>query len=132
MEFIYDQFGQKRKLSDIRAVDNLFRIKQNNAGNPWPVIDEILKLWEAKAKKLNQWDSYLFNLESTKETRKNDFAASKADPVHGGILRYILDIPEFVIYALRMVYNIDELPMDKKFNEEFARRYPKFKVAQKI
>ena len=132
MEYIYDQFGKKKKLSDIRAVDNLFRLKQANGGNPWPVIEEILKLWEAKAKRLNQWNSYLFNLESTKETRKNKFAASKADPVHGGILRYILDIPEFVVYAIRMVYNADELPMDKRFNEEFARRFPNFQVAEKI
>lgn len=132
MEFIYDAMGQKRKLSDIRAVDNLFRIKKRNTGNPWPVIEEILKMWEAKAKQLNQWNSYLYNLESTKETRKNKYAASDADEVHGGILRYTLDIPEFVVYAIRMVYNVDELPMDKKFNHEFARRFPNFKVAEKI
>jgi hypothetical protein len=134
MNYIYDQFGIRRKLSDIRAVDNLFRLKRNNQTDPWPVIDEILNIWEKKVIKANQWNSYLFELESTKETRKNKYAASdsRKDPVHGGIMRYILDIPEFVVNAIRMVYSPTELPMDKGFSEAFARRYPKFRVAEKI
>lgn len=129
---IYDEYGIPRKLKDVAAVERLYKLKASSGSNPWPVIEEILKLWEKKARRSNEWKSYIFNLESTRETRKNKFAASDADPVHGGILRYTLDIPEFVAYAIRILYTPDELPMNRDFYRAFAERFPKFKVAEKI
>lgn len=129
---VLDKFGIPRDLRDVAAVERLVKLKESSGSNPWPVIDEILKMWENKAKRANQWKSYLFELESTRETRKNEYAASDADPVHGGILRYTLDMPEFVYYAIRMLYTPDELPTNKGFYREFANRYPKMKVAEKI
>lgn len=129
---VLDKFGIPRKLSDVAAVERLFNLKEKSGSDPWPVIEEILKMWEKKARKANQWDSYLIELQSTRETRKNQFAASDADDVHGGILRYTLDIPEWVAYAIRMLYTPEELPMNRDFYHAFADRFPKMKVAEKI
>lgn len=129
---IYDQFGIRREMSDIRAVDHLFKLKQENGSNPWPVIEECFKIWEAKNP--GSWKAFLVNVEETRSTRSNDFASSdpKKDTVHNGILRYTLDLPEHVVYMIRCVYNPNELDMNRDFFIAFAKRYPGFKVAKKI
>ena len=127
---VLDKFGIPRKLKDVAAVERLFKLKETSGSNPWPVIGECLRIWEKSAPRT--WDSFLFNLEATRETRKDKTYGSTVDKETGGILRYTLDIPEKVIYMLRTLYTPDELPMNREFYRAFANRYPKFKVAEKI
>src|SRR3990167_3184514 len=110
--YIYDSFGIKRKLSDLTAVDRLFKLKETSCSNPWPVISECIKIWEQTNPK--EWQSFLFELQDIKKSRRDKFASSdpKKDKRHGGILRYTLDIPEKVMYMIRCIYSPQELPME--------------------
>lgn len=95
----------------------------------WEVVDEIIRIWsELKPK---EWKSHLINMANLRETRKNKFSSSY-DKKTGNNLRYTLDVPEKVILMIRVLYGTDEAPMDKKWFNTFAKRYPKFVVAEKI
>jgi hypothetical protein len=130
--YIFDAFGRKRKVSDLNAVESLFKLKQENGSNPWPVIEKCVDIWTKTNPR--QWKSFLFEVKSTKENRRNKFAAS--DPRkdrQGGIIRYTLDIPEKVMFMIRCVYDSSELDMGtSEFIEAWARRFPKMMVAEKI
>lgn len=130
MKYIYDSFGIKRKIKDVAAVERLFSLKEKSGSNPWPVIEQCIKIWESSEP--NTWDSYLYHLESTRETRKDQKFASVHDKKNDGFLRYTLDIPEKVLFMIRCVYDADELPMNKEFFQSFAQRFPKFKIAEKL
>ena len=89
---------------------------------PWAVIDEIVKYWESHPQKT--WRAHLIEL---RETRKNKFGSNK-----GHDLRYIVDVPEKIIYMIRAMYKSEELEMDKQFFRQFGKRYKQFLVPQKI
>lgn len=127
---IYDQYGIPRKTEDIRLVEQIEKLKKESGSNPWPVIEELFRIF--KTKRLAEYKSHVFYIEQTRGTRRGKFAASNPDPVHGGILRYTLDIPEFVMNGIRFVYSPEELPMNRKFFFEFAKRFPDCQVAEKL
>ena len=126
MSYILDRFGRKINLDDVATVDGFFKLKAESGSNPWPVIEKVINFWADKHP--TQWRSFLYNLDEIKETRKD----SKYGLSKGKTMRYILDIPEYVQYLIRILYNADELPMNHKFFLEFARRFPKMKVASKL
>lgn len=130
--FIYDQYGVRRKVSDLNAVESLFKLKSENGSNPWPVIEKCITIWADTHP--SQWKSFLYEVRDTKRNRRNKFAASdpRKDKKHGGTIRYTLDIPEKVMYMVRCVYDSTELPMNREFMLEWARRFPKMKIAEKL
>lgn len=130
MDYLYDQFGRKIYTKDIAAVERLIALKKKGGSSPWPVIEQCIKIWEDKRPK--EWKSFLFEVDRVRGSRANKFAVSKKDKVHGGYLRYILDIPDLVIFLIRRVYSVTELPMTKDFLYEFARRFPHMRVAEKL
>ena len=130
MSVIYNAWGIPRHTSHLAAVRYLEEIKKNNGSNPWPVIECCIKIWQDSSPK--EWKAYIVEINDLRNTRKDPKFASTYDRVQGGSLRYILDIPEKVIKMIRCVYDVDELPMNKKFFHEFARRFPKFQIAQKL
>lgn len=129
-DYIYDSFGIKRKISHINAVARLEKLKETSGTNPWPVIEECLKVWESKAPKT--YESYLIHLDNVKKTRKDSKFASTYDKQTGGYLRYTLDIPQDVMYMIRCLYTADELPMNKRFFESWAKKFPKMMIAEKL
>ena len=130
MTHFYDQWGRKREWDDVRAVDALVKLKRESGSNPWPVIEMCLEIW--KSSNPNEWKSFLVDLGKTKVTRKDRKFASTYDKVHGGYLRYTLDLPEKVVYMIRALYSSDELKMDREFFIEFAKRFPLLKVAERL
>mgnify|MGYP001604262043 CR=1 FL=1 len=126
----YDQFGQTRKWNDVRAAESLLLLKRKSGADPWPVIERCIKVWENTSP--TEWKSYLYDLGTIRSTRKDKKFASTKDKFHGGYLRYTLDIPEKVMYLMRAMYSTDELPMNKEFFLEFSKRFPRFKVAEKL
>ncbi|MBU1077436.1 MAG: hypothetical protein KKH98_09100, partial [Spirochaetes bacterium] len=96
------------------------------------VIEAIFETWEKTHPR--EYKSHVIYIKDVKDTRRDKFASSdpRKDPVHNGILRYTLDIPERVIYMIRKVYNATELPMNREFFLTFAKKFPKYKVAEKL
>lgn len=128
--FFYDQFGQVRKWDDVAIVNQLYRLKQVNGSNPWPVIEKVLEVWSKRP--TQEWKSYLIQLGKIRATRKDLKFASTKDKITGGYLRYTLDIPEKVIFMIRCLYSSQELPMNREFFHYFAKRFPAFKIAEKL
>jgi hypothetical protein len=130
--YIYDDFGKKRKISDLNAVETLFRLKRENGSNPWPVIEKCIEIWTQTNPR--EWKSFLYEVNDTKRNRRNEFAASdpRKDEKHGGIIRYTLDIPEKVMFMVRCVYDSSELDMNREFMLKWARKFPRMKIAEKI
>ena len=130
MQYIYDKYGIRRKWKDIRAVEKLYKLKETSGSDPWPVIEECLNMWVASAP--GTWKSFLYEIDQTRETRKDQEFGSTVDNSTGATLRYTLDIPEKVVYMLRILYTPQELPMNRDFYIAFANRFPRFKIAQKM
>lgn len=115
--------GRWHKSSQYLAADRL--VKLRNTKTMWEVIDEIIKIWIESQPK--QWKSHLVELGALQESRQNEYASTKDKS-----LRYILDIPEKIILMIRILYTPDEAPMNKDWMLKFAKRYPRFMVAQKL
>ena len=112
----------------VKAADfvlHLEELKKKHGRDPWPVIETLLNFWADQNP--TRFKSFLYQMEETR--------ASRADKVHGesrgGAFRYTLDIPQDVMYMIRHVYSVEELPMDKQFFHEWGVRFPKTKVAEK-
>ena len=105
------------------AANKLIELK--NTKGQWEVIDEVLNVWHKTNPK--KWKAHLIELKDLKETRQNKFASTRDKS-----LRFLLDIPEKVILMIRKLYTTEECPMDKKWMLKFAKRYPKFLVADRV
>lgn len=119
-----------RESTDVIAADKLIGLKKKSGDNPWPVIEEILTIWATKHP--NEWQSFLVHIDNVRQTRKDKKFGSTYDKKHGGYLRYTLDIPQQVMLMIRTLYDHTELKMDRRFFIEFARRFPRLKVAEKL
>lgn len=138
--YIYDHLGQKHKSWVIEAVNTLQKLKRESGSKPWPVIDECFRIWEKTRQE--EYNSHLIYLQDIKQTRKDSKYASSYDKGNselagtGMTLRYTIDIPQQVLYMIRAVYDDQELPMSGKHGREFwiefARRYPKYRIAEKV
>ena len=117
-------------MEDFTAVDKLIALKKVSGASPWPVIEMCFKIWSETNPR--HYNSYLVYLKNIKDTRKDKRFASTYDRKTGGYLRYTLDIPEKVLLMIRSLYNYDELPMNREFFFEFARRFPTYKIAEKL
>jgi hypothetical protein len=127
---ILDRYGIERDSNDLQAVQKLETLKKENGSDPWPVIEECFHIFEQRH--LQEYKSYIIHLDNIRKTRKDPKYASTKDPISGGYLRYTLDIPEPVMRMIRGVYNPDELPMNKEFYTEFARRFRNYRIAEKM
>jgi len=126
---LFDQFGNPIKEGLVQFVDEVMKAR-GATGAPWPAIELIVSFF--KKQKPKRYQSHLVQVRDLRETRKDQRFASTTDKVTGGILRYTLDIPSDIIYMIRKVYSEEELPMNREFFTEFAKRYPEWKVAQKL
>lgn len=129
MANVLQDFVKYAPAKNVQAADKLLKLKSEN--KLWEVVEECFKIWADKHPK--QWKSFLFHLRDVKESRKRTkgFSGVSRDKETGGYIEYTLDIPQDVIYMLRVIYSPDELPMDKKFFRELGRRFPKFRVSRK-
>lgn len=106
-------------------VQRLEELKGKSAGNPWPVIEECLRIF--KETNPQEWTSNLIRLDDIRETRADTkFGLSKTE-----MFRYTLDIPQKVLFMIRCLYNDEELPMNKEFFHRFAKKFPMLKIAEK-
>lgn len=128
--YLFDSNGRKHKVEHLNWIERVTKLKQTSGSNPWPVIDECFNYWAEQSPK--RYRSFLVSIDNTRKTRKDPKFASTTDKETGGILRYTLDIPEEVMFMIRCIYTVDELPMDKEFFNFLAKRFPRFKIANKI
>jgi len=119
--------GRVVKADIVQAADRLIKLKKT--ANLWEVVGEVLEVWKKRNPKV--WKAHVITVKDLRQTRKDEYASTK-DKETGGYLRYTVDVPEQVVMMLRMLYSAEELPMNKEFWREFAKRFPAFSVAEKI
>lgn len=128
--FLYDSVGRRHKASHLNWIEKVIKLRDKSGSDPWPVVEECLNFWASQFPE--RYNSLLINIKNTRETRKEKKFASTTDKITGGILRYTLDIPQEVILMLRCLYSADSLPMNREFFQEFAKKFPRFKIAEKL
>lgn len=119
--------GKIRRYEDIELAEKVVEVRNNK--DPWTLIDYLLKLWAQRAP--DEEAAIMINVDEYREVQ--------TDRVYGQTIlgkdqerRFILAFPKSLMLMLRTQYKADEFPMDKEFYHEFARRYPAFRVAQKV
>lgn len=129
MTYIFNQYGDKIDMKNVAFVEEVLRLKKKSGSNPWPVIELLIKHWSESSP--TEYKSFLIDVTDIRETRKDKKFGSTVDKITGGTLRYTLDLPNDVMYRIRKVYDVDELPMDKRFFYEFSKRFPQWRIAEK-
>ena len=113
---------------NVQAADKLLKLKKEN--KLWEVVEECFNIWSKKNK--GEWKAFLFHVEEVRETRKRTKGfRGVTKGKDGGYIEYTIDIPQDVIYMLRVLYTPDELPMNKQFFRSLAKKFPKFRVSGK-
>lgn len=119
--------GLPRSYSDLEAVNKIVEERRKN--NTWAVIDLLVNLWAKRAP--DEVKAININLEEYKASLQDkEFATTKG----GGDMerRFMLSFPNRLMQMIRTQYESEELPFDKKFYHDFAKKYPFFMVAEKI
>ena len=122
-----DDNGLPRKLSHLEAVNKIIELRRK--GDMWEVIDVLLDLWSSTAP--SEVDAMSINLEEYKESLVDkEFATTKG----GGEMnrRFFLSFPKKLMFMIRTQYKTDELQFDRAFYNKFAKRYPFFRVSEKV
>lgn len=115
-----------RDYDDIEFAEKIIKKRKNS--DPWSVIDELVKYWARRTPE--NVKAVMINVDQYKEQIKD----KEFGQTFGGTdmeRRFTLSFPYDLMMLIRTQYKSSELPFDRKFYREFAKRYPAFKVAEK-
>lgn len=124
---VVQENGKIRRVEDIELAEKI--VEARNTKDPWVVIDQMVKLWAARAPEEEKMMQV--NVQQHRETQVDqEYGQTK----HGQDFerRFVIAFPQSLMLLIRTQYKAAELQMDSKFYKEFAKRYPAFKVAQKV
>ncbi len=94
-------------------------------GDVWVVVEKIVDFW--KSENPTEYRSLLVEVPKLRKSRARSSGASKSKNT-----RFLADIPLKIIQIIQTLYGPEELPLDKRFFREFARRFPEFRVAERL
>lgn len=124
--------GTSDRILDAKAVslaDHLIKLKRKHQTDIWPVIDAVVAAW--KKTRPVEWDALVIEIEGVRKSTYNKYGEAR-NTKGTGSMRRTLDIPFFFDRAVRSLYTVDELPFNKEFYEAVWKRYPIFRVSQKV
>jgi hypothetical protein len=118
--------GRVRSFEDMELAEDI--IKTKNTKDSWAVIDKLVNAWARRAP------------EDVKalEINLTQYRENAVDKVFGQTVggkdqerRFKLAFPYSLMMMIRSIYKAEDLKLDSKFYDEFAKRYPYFRVAEK-
>ncbi|MEK6884658.1 MAG: hypothetical protein AABY22_33805 [Nanoarchaeota archaeon] len=119
--------GILRKADNVELAEKIIQLRKQK--DAWVVIDELLKAWSKRAPE--EVDAFQIQIREYRENLIDKrFGQTKGGKDFGR--RFILSFPKILMLMIRTQYKADELPMDSKFFAKFAKRYPFFKIPDKI
>jgi hypothetical protein len=124
-QLIISENGRVRKADDLELAEKIIDTKL--AKDHWAVIDELIKAWSERSPE--QVQALKIEIDDHRETLQD----KKFGQTMGGKdfeRRFTLVFPLTLQSMIRSVYKAEELPFDREFYREFAKRYPFFKVAE--
>jgi len=133
--------GKSWNAKNVIAADHLIKFKKKaheysgkaKAEDPlWSVVEEVIKTWHEL--RPSEYKSSIIDLDATRsELHDKEFGSVSKEKTKGsGNLRRTLDVPVFVEMVLRRLYTTDELPFDKEWYGALWRKFPVFRVSEKI
>lgn len=121
--------GVIRDSDHIHIVDHLLKLKKNKPF--WEVVEEVVKAW--KGRNPEEWESYVIHLDAVKKDQKVTGRGWRGVSRSDGIERsLVVDLPVWIDMCLRVLYRGDEVQFDKKFYRTFARKFPIFRIREKV
>ena len=115
-----------RKAGDVSAAERVMKLK--NTSGPWAAIEEMVKIWAERSP--GEFKGFKIHLDDIRETRIDPkFGRTRGKKMER---RLILVLPQALQFMIRSVFKADELPFDRKFYREFARRFKMFRIPEKL
>ena len=119
--------GRIRKLADVELAEDI--VKTRNQKDHWAVIDKLIKTWEERTP--DEVQAIKINLSQYKESLDDkEFGQTRLGKEQER--RFSLVFPLQLQNMIRTLYSADDVPFSKEFYREFSKRYPRFRVAEKI
>jgi hypothetical protein len=131
----YDEETGRFARSDILQLTNSL-MKAKKKDNPWGVVKLCVDAFKKKYPK--QYKSYVIRIKEVKDAQKStwigrsEFKGVSKDKTNDAYLAHTVDFPAWIMGLIRKVYNVNELKMDKEFFREFGKRFPEFRIMEKI
>jgi hypothetical protein len=111
----------------VDLVEKITKLRRDK--DPWIIIDQLVDLWAKIAP----------DEENAQKIQINEYREQLIDPKFGQTAggkhferRFTIAIPQRLMLMIRSQYKPDELKTDAKFYQKFAKRYPFFKISEKI
>ena len=123
----YDNLtGRVHKAEDVELADKLVQERKNKGH--WEVKTELVDAWMRRTPE--EFKAFKVHLQYTREDLKDPEFAKTSDQIQER--RLVAIIPMSLMAMIRSMYSPRELIMDRKFHQEFARRFKFFQVPDKI
>ena len=119
--------GKLRQASDVQLADKAFEMKKNKG--LWDTLELLVNVWMKKTPE--DFEGFKIQIDAYRD----GLFDSKYGQTAGGKdidRRFIMSFPKKLFFMIRSLYKAPELPMDRKFYAEFARRFPFFKIPEKL
>lgn len=118
--------GKIRKARDVQDAEHIIGLRKTK--DPWTVIEALIQTWIKRSP--GEFEGFKIHLKDIKETR--------LDPKFGQTRSKNQDRRLTVVFPLKLqgmirsVYTAEELPFNRGFFREFARRFRCFQIPDKI
>lgn len=117
--------GRIRKGSDLLFVEEVAKSKEKGI---WPTIELLMQFWASKAPE--EVKAFKIQIDDTRDNlRDKEFGQT---PDKNMNRRLTVVFPQALHDLIRVVFPANELKMDKEFFNEFATRFPAFRLPEKL
>lgn len=119
--------GKLRQASDVQLADKALEMKKNKG--LWDTLELLVNAWMKKTPE--DFEGFKIQIDAYRD----GLFDSKYGQTAGGKdidRRFIMSFPKKLFFMIRSLYKAPELPMDRKFYAEFSRRFPFFKIPEKL
>ncbi len=125
--------GRLTESTDLQVVDHLLKLRKEKPF--WEVVEAVVDAWVKRDPE--QYKSYVIHLDAVKKDQKVKSkgggrgwrGVSKTDGIERSL---VVDYPVWIDMCLRVLYKGDEVEFDKKFYREIAKRFPMFRIREKV
>lgn len=116
--------GILRSARHVAAVDRIMNAAKTKSF--WGFVDEVMVVWAEIHPA--QWREMIVDIKEQRHgLRDRQYATTESKHMDR---RLLLRMPEFVNYAIVKMF--PDYPMDRKFFNTFAKRYPAFRISEKV
>lgn len=119
--------GKLHDAASVSLADKILAMKRK--GKTWEIIDEMVSAWIDKndGREFAAFKAYLNDAREVQQDKK--FGRTKNQDQDR---RYVLSMPQELMFMIRSIFKPTELIMDTEFFIDFAKRYPVFRIPDKL